>query len=50
MVDYKIKSVKLYELKEYRYVKILDENGGKFNFDLNGCNIEFDIDKWWDTM
>jgi len=28
----------------------LDENGGRLSFDLNGCGIEFDIDKWWEAM
>jgi len=50
MVDYKLRNIKLYELKDYRYVKILDDNSGKFSFDLNGCKIEFNIDKWWESM
>ncbi len=50
MVDYKQRRVKLYELKDYRYVKTQDKEDGKFEIKLNDCDLEFDIDKWWAAL
>ncbi|WP_022852585.1 Uma2 family endonuclease [Thermodesulfatator atlanticus] len=39
---------KVYELKDYRFVKIADAINDKVKFDLEGCEIEFDFSLIWE--
>ncbi len=47
MVDYELRKLKLYKLINYKYVKIAEENQGEFKFSFDGCEVVFNIDKWW---
>ena len=50
MVDYMTKQVKLYKLIDYKYRKIEDQDEGKMELKLQGCNVVFDIDEWWEML
>ncbi len=39
------KKAKVYELKDYKYVKRGDFFSGKFTFNLSECDVEFDFDE-----
>ena len=50
MVDYNLQKVKLYKLREGKYQKIAEEIDGKMSVDFDGCELEFDIDRWWQVL
>ncbi len=45
IVDIDKKSIEIYQLINYKYE--LQNNNGPFTFDLNGCNIQPELDKVW---
>jgi len=48
IVSPKDRTLKVFGLKNKRYVEVMNSNKGTFNFDLKDCSIEFDSSKIWD--
>ncbi len=47
IVDPSESIVKIYELKEGRYIKVCDAHEESVDFDLNECSFTFDFSKIW---
>ena len=50
MVDYELKKVKLYRLINYKYQKVDEKIDGKMKLEVDDCEIEFNIDEWWEVI
>jgi len=50
MVDYNLKKVKLFKLINFRYRKIDEKTDGIIKIEINGCEIEFNINEWWEVI
>ncbi len=50
MVDYNLQKVKLYKLLDGKYQKIAEEIDGVMRIDFDGCELVFNIDRWWQVL
>ena len=50
MVDYNLQKVKLYKLIDGKYQKIAEEIDGIMRIDFDGCELAFNIDRWWQVL
>jgi Uma2 family endonuclease len=50
IVDYKLKKVRLFKLVNSKYQKIDEKVNGIMKIKINGCEISFNIDEWWEMI
>ena len=50
IVDYNIQKVKLYKLIGGKYQKVAEEIDGEMRVDFDGCELIFNIDRWWQVV
>ena len=50
IVDYDLKKVKLFKLIDFKYRKIDEKIDGTMTIEFKDCEIELNVDEWWEEI